>query len=430
MERFVCKLHESDTFCLLGSKTINLNDTSMFHYTLWRHDKLHLYQIPKCFEKGALDLLYIAMMVFYADRLVLRDKQPDGWTRSFEIYMPVLEYTKWCSLKETLQKALNFLTGDHWTFNFRERYCITELEDAYKKGKWHYRKSTRLIDTDELCMLSGGLDSFIGAINLLSDQRNVIFVGNYNGGKGVSVYQNKVIDLLQNHFDISRERFFQFYAAPISGKEDSTRSRSLLFFSHAILLASGMGKPIRICIPENGVISLNVPLTVHRTGSLSTRTTHPYYIGLLQEIINELGLSITLYNPFQFKTKGEMMIECKDFEFLKNTYPFTMSCSHPDLGRWRHESGSSHCGVCLPCTIRRAAISKAGLEDASIYRDPNYQDNEAKLNLQSYKLGLLSHKNPLLAIQESGPIRVDREKYAHLYSRGLEELDNFLKDKS
>jgi hypothetical protein len=258
----------------------------------------------------------------------------------------------------------------------------------------------------------------------------VIFVGNYNGGKGVSVYQNKVIDLLQNHFDISRERFFQFYAAPISGKEDSTRSRSMLFFSHAILLASGMGKPIRICIPENGVISLNVPLTVHRTGSLSTRTTHPYYIGLLQKIINELGLSITLYNPFQFKTKGEMMIECKDFEFLKNTYPVTMSCSHPDLGRWRHESGSSHCGVCLPCTIRRAAIYKAGLEDASIYRDPNYQDNEAKLNLQSYKLGLLSHKNPLLAIQESGPIRVDREKYAHLYSSGLEELDNFLKDKS
>lgn len=429
MERFVCKLYDSDSFRVEGAETINLNDTSMYHYTLWRNNRSHLYQIPKCFANSALDLFYIGLMVFYADRMVKREKQPDGWTRSFEIFMPVLEHTKWCSLKETLQNALNFLTGDHWIFNFRERFCITEFEDAYKKGKWHFRKSTRSIDADEFCMLSGGLDSYIGAINLLKENRKVVFVGNYNGGKGVSVYQNKVIDELVSHFNVSRKMFYQFYAAPICGVEESTRSRSLLFFSHAILLASGMGKPIRICIPENGVISLNIPLTIHRAGSLSTRTTHPYYIGLLQDIINGLGLSITLYNPFQFKTKGEMMLECKDFEFLKRTYPLTMSCSHPDLGRWRKESGSSHCGVCLPCTIRRAAILKAGLQDESIYRDPNYSDNEAKVNLRSYKLGLLTPKNPMLAIQESGPITDNRDQYALLYQKGIKELEDFIKTK-
>lgn len=429
MTRFVCKLYESDTFGVDNSISVNLNDTTMYHYNFWRNNRRHLYQIPRNFEKGALDLFYIGLMVFYADRTIRRVDQPDGWTRSFEIYMPVLEYSKWNELKFILQKALNFLTGDHWTFMFRERICMTELECAYKKGKWRLRNSARLINTDEFCMLSGGLDSYIGAINLLTDNMGVVFIGNYNGGKGVSVYQDMVIDKLIDHFGISRERFFQFYAAPIKGKEETTRSRSLLFFSHAILLASGMGKPIRICIPENGVISLNVPLTIHRTGSLSTRTTHPYYIGLLQDIINGLGLSITLYNPFQFKTKGEMMIECKDFDFLKSTYPLTMSCSHPDLGRWRKESGSSHCGVCLPCTIRRAAILKAGLIDESLYRDVDYRDNEAKLNLRSYKLGLLTQKNPMLAIQESGPIRDNREQYAQLYQRGLDELADFIKTK-
>lgn len=429
MIRFVCKLYESDEFCIDNSVSVNLNDTSMYHYTLWRKHRSQLYQIPRCFEKGALDLFYIGLMVFYADRTVKRRVQSDGWTRSFEIYMPVFELSKWSALKDTLQKALSFLTGDHWVFIFRERVCLTGQEDAYKRGKWRLRKSTRKLDADEICMLSGGLDSYIGAINLLSAKTKVVFVGNYNGGKGVSVYQNKVIDELVNHFGIPREKFFQFYAAPVRGVEESTRSRSLLFFSHAILLASGMDKPMRLCIPENGVISLNVPLTIHRTGSLSTRTTHPYYIELLQDIINGMGLSITLYNPFQFKTKGEMMLECMDFEFLKNTYPITMSCSHPDLGRWRRESGSSHCGVCLPCTIRRAAILKAGLQDESVYRDSDYQDKEAQVNLRSYKLGLLSQKNPKLAIQESGPISSNKNAFAELYQRGLQELDEFLKTK-
>ena len=429
MITIVCKLHDSDTFSVEKAITVNPNDTSFYHYSLWRKKITHLYQIPKCFEKGALDLFYISLIVFYADRAIRRSEQPDAWTRSFEIYMPVFEHSKWCTLKDSLQKSLNFLTGDQWFFHFRSRAYITEQEDDYKKGKWRLRNSTRLIDTDEFCMLSGGLDSFIGAINLLSDGKKVIFVGNYNGGKGVSVYQRKVIEELAAHFGISKERFFQFYAAPLNAVEESTRSRSLLFFSHAILLASGMGKPMRICIPENGVISLNIPLTIHRTGSLSTRTTHPYYISLLQDIINGLGLSIELYNPFQFKTKGEMMLECEDFEFLKRTYPLTMSCSHPDLGRWRKESGSSHCGVCLPCTIRRAAILKAGLQDESIYRDPNYHDKEAQVNLRSYKLGLLMHKNPMLAIQESGPIGDNRDLYAQLYQRGLKELEDYIKTK-
>lgn len=427
MTRIVCKLYESDSFSIENAITVNPNNTSFYHYTLWRKEPTHLYQIPRYFDKGALDLFYIALVVFYADRTEKRSEQPDGWTRSFEIYVPVLEYSKWCALKDSLQKALNFLTGDQWTFNFRNRFCITEQEEAYKKGKWRLRKSTKLIDAEEFCMLSGGLDSYIGAINLLSDNKKVVFVGNYNGGKGVSVYQNKVIEEIVAHFGISRERFFQFYAAPLRANEESTRSRSLLFFSHAILLASGMGKPMRICIPENGMISLNIPLTIHRTGSLSTRTTHPYYIALLQNIINGLGLSIALYNPFQFKTKGEMMMECKDFDFLKSTYPLTMSCSHPDLGRWRKETGSSHCGVCLPCTIRRAAILKAGLHDESIYREPNYRDNEAQVNLRSFKLGLLTPKNPMLAIQESGPIRDKRDMYAQLYQRGLKELDDYIK---
>ena len=416
MNTFVCKLFDSDSFHVKGATVVNLNDNNQYNYTFWNLSK-KLYCIPYTFTKEALDLFYISLMVFYADRSVLRSLQSDGWTRHIEVYMPVLNVGRWNANSALLKEMLDFLTGDDWTFHFRDRICITDDEDKYKKCKHHFRNSTQKIDTNVFCMLSGGLDSFIGAIDLLSSNVNPIFVGNYNGGKGVSVYQNRVIDSLQKHFKIAPERFYQFYAAPKSGKEDTTRSRSLLFFSHAILLASGMNKPVKLYIPENGVISMNIPLTEHRMGSLSTRTTHPYFMGLLQELLKSLDLKITIVNPYQFKTKGEMMLECKDLEFLKSNYPLTMSCSHPDLGRWKKEKESSHCGVCLPCTIRRAAILKAGLNDKSFYRDPN---------LRSYKLGLTRKKNPLFAIQESGPITQHRKEFADLYQRGLAELKGFI----
>ena len=44
-----------------------------------------------------------------------------------------------------------------------------------------------------------------------------------------------------------------------------------------------------IYVPENGFISINTPLTRRRIGSLSTRTTHPYFINSLQLIFNKLN---------------------------------------------------------------------------------------------------------------------------------------------
>lgn len=424
---FVCQLNDDDTFQVAGAEQIPLHTKEKYSYTLWTHRKRHLNMIPNFFASEAIDLLYISLMVFSADRKILRSIQPDAWTRSISIYMPVLCLYKWNANKQLLESMLHFLTGDYWQFYFRER----ELNQYETLRRNLMSKSKHTLAASEFCMLSGGLDSFIGATNLLATGNRPVFVGNYNGGKGVSVYQNKVINLLSEHFSYDVNRFFQFYASPKSGKEDTTRSRSLMFFAHAILLASGMGNPITLYVPENGVISLNIPLTVHRSGSLSTRTTHPYFIGMLQQLLSNLNLPITIVNPYQFKTKGEMVRDCLDGEFLKNNIQWTMSCSHPDLGRYSGETEPSHCGCCLPCTIRRAAIMFGGINDNSTYRDVNYNTHEHKINLKSYRLGLKyyheHHVNPLMAIQLSGRITERNKDFADLYVRGMEELDNFIK---
>lgn len=423
---FNCQLNEEDAFLVAGSEIVPLYTKEKYAYTLWTRRKGHLNMIPNFFKLEAIDLFYISLMVFYADRKVLRRVQPDAWTRCITVYMPVLSLDTWNANKQLLESMLDFLTGDHWHFNFRER-TLNKYETLRKEV---IQKSKKKLSATEFCMLSGGLDSFIGATNLLASGHKPIFVGNYNGGKGVSVYQMKVIDLLCTHFDYDKDRFFQFYAAPKSGKEDTTRSRSLMFFAHAILLASGMGNSVTLYVPENGVISLNIPLTVHRLGSLSTRTTHPHFMGMLRQLLANMGLPIAIVNPYQFKTKGEMVNECLDMQFLKDNVKWTMSCSHPDLGRYSGDSDPSHCGCCLPCTIRRAAIKLAGITDTSEYRDEKFQDPEHAINLKSYRLGLknfLEHPiHPLMAIQQSGPITERHQDYADLYIRGMAELKSFI----
>lgn len=427
-ESFVFTLSQYDNFHVEGSRHININDPKSFQYTFWNpHSgigKKQMYVTPQPFTDEALDLLYISLMVFCADRSISRDIQVDTWTRNFELYIPVKAHEKWERCKSILINALTFLTGDHWTIHFRERVDLTEDEDKNRKGRWHFRHSIKKIDSDVLCMLSGGLDSFIGAINLLNDGINPIFISHYGGGKGVKMYQDRVVSLLKSKYSIEPERFFRFYAASLNGKEDTTRSRSFMFFAHAIAIASGIDHHIELYVPENGVISLNIPLTIMRLGTLSTRTTHPFFMKTIQSLLLALGIDITIINPFQFQTKGEMMRTCNDIDFLNSNYQHTLSCSHPDQGRWTGES-VGHCGECLPCTIRKAAIKAAGISDATVYRH-NYETETGIESLFSYRLGLATPKDSYAAIQLSGPITERINDYVGLYERGLQELKNLI----
>lgn len=368
------------------------------------------------------------MVVYFADRRVQRKDTYDGWTRNFKLYIPVLKLDKWKAQQKHLEQMVSFLSGDTWSFEFRERN-LNSLEKKVidKTRKWYLNDK---FVQDEFCMLSGGLDSFIGAIDLLSENKKVAFVGLYGGGKGVKPYQDKVNEILQKEFSITKDSFFNFHVAPINGKEISTRTRSFLFFTHALILASCLDKPTTLYIPENGLISLNIPLTSTRLGSSSTRTTHPYYMKMLQSLLDNMDIKVKLKNPYQFKTKGEMLLECKIPQLIKQEYSKTMSCSHPDQVRYDKNTEPLHCGKCLPCSIRRASIIKAYNNDSSGYADGDFKRPRAKQELRSFKLGLLEYeksKNNPLIIQVAGPIEANFEQYHKVYKKGMDELNDFIK---
>src|SRR5690554_7027233 len=86
MNTIVCILNEDDTFKVDSpSQILDLTNKKEYHYTFYR-SLTRLYKMPKAFKKEALDLLYISMAVYFADRRVLRSDNYDGWTREFKLY--------------------------------------------------------------------------------------------------------------------------------------------------------------------------------------------------------------------------------------------------------------------------------------------------------------------------------------------------------
>lgn len=431
----VCKLNKDDGYKILADAMyLNLSDKQNCHYTFWNTGKNYnskLLYLPNFFSNEGLDLFYISLFVFYADRTINREMFPDAWTRKIKLYIPVLAIEKWNSQKCLLKELLSFLSGDIWDVEFRPR-TLNCIENSFiKKQK---KKKENKISSKTFCMLSGGLDSFIGAIDLLEKVNNITFINHYGGGPSGSKYIKSVEKVLADKYlDNNIFNVFKFHASVINGKEDSTRTRSFMFFAHAIVLASTIENTVELYIPENGLISLNIPLTNSRLGSSSTRTTHPYYLKLLQILLDKLNIHVKLKNPYQFYTKGEMISKCSNYTLLKDNINKTMSCSHPDQGRYNHESGPKHCGICLPCVIRRAAILRADLIDFSEYRDEIFNSGkQARNNFKAYKLGLLKWRNNSKSIyshiQTAGPLDENLLKYADLYKRGMAEISRFIGD--
>ena len=60
--------------------------------------------------------------------------------------------------------------------------------------------------------------------------------------------------------------------------------------------------------PENGMTSLNLPMTQDLMNGRASRTTHPKTIGLLQKLFTLIhGREFKVIQPYLFKTKTEVI---------------------------------------------------------------------------------------------------------------------------
>ena len=255
------------------------------------------------------DLFVIGLSVFALDKRISRSLFLDSWTRKIEVSIPVLERDKWDNCKIQWSKILSFLTGDEWKVSFRQ--ATTE----YGSHKNKNRKYIDLSGCDCVSLFSGGLDSYCGAIKLLQEGHSPVLVG-HNEYPKLRYIQEQFCENFNECFPSQKSVFLGFTAgarAPFKTDEqlcrveNTSRGRSLLFLCAAVSIAGIMGKQVPVYIPENGFIGLNVALTNGRKGSCSTRTTHPYFLNSLNELIASVGIQNHISNFFAFNTKREIV---------------------------------------------------------------------------------------------------------------------------
>jgi hypothetical protein len=373
------------------------------------------------------DFNTIALSVASADNSLTRKGSADGWTRQIDLTVHLCNPSVWEPAKQEFEKTLRFLTGDFWSLTFKDGGVSLP---AQPHREFNLFESTDF-DEDCVCLLSGGVDSLAGAIDFVTEGHCPIFVSQVVRGDADTqrTYAERIRPE-SHHFQWNHNIHL-----PDDESEVSTRGRSIIFFAFAALAASAIeaqsDSSTDIYVPENGFISLNIPLNSGRMGSFSTKTTHPVYLKGIQSIWNEVGINLNLIMPYQFKTKGEVLAECKNQQLLKELVFQSVSC-----GKYRVYK-MQHCGRCLPCLVRRAAFQRWGEAD------------QTSGGYYSEQLERINHGNPddvgaaanaCLVAEQSGIHRVisgnlsfadhqKRSDFEGVFSRGLSEVKELLQGK-
>lgn len=384
-------------------------------------------------SETAIDLAILAATVTAADTKISRkDDAQDSWTREINLYLPVSNVDLWSYNAQLIERMLRFLTGDLWSVSFHARQ--NEMTSLIERPP-------KLADTtlDTVCLFSGGLDSFVGAIDLLENGNNPVFVSHYKDANTKS--QAICAERLSKQYGdfsplhVRANVSFDKNDLPGLGAETTTRGRSFIFLALAALVADSIDGMTLIYVPENGLISLNVPTDPLRLGAWSTRTTHPFYIARWQELLDNLDIAAQFLNPYRFKTKGQMLSECANSTFIAENYDITTSCSSIVKGRWKRLP-KGHCGYCTPCLIRRASIITAFGEDITSYSIPNLYSrslNARQSESTDVRSFQMMHRrlnnNPDLAsvlVHKPGPLydysAKEISNYSDVFRRGIKEV--------
>lgn len=251
-------------------------------------------------------------------------------TREIRLVVPVSDFVKWNAAAPILNRMLNFLTGDRWSVQFRARPArfaqIVPQADLIVPA------------FTNVSLFSGGLDSLIGAIDQLEAKKIPLLVS-HAAEPAVSKSQEDCFDLLKKSYpNLAFERLRTWMSFPKNfvrkvASEDSTRGRSFLFLALGAFAGTGLRRDFVLYAPENGFIALNVPLDTLRLGALSTRTTHAFYIARWNQLLEMLGITGRVENPYWNKTKSEMVRACANPALLQQLVPETLSYASPTKGR-------------------------------------------------------------------------------------------------
>jgi 7-cyano-7-deazaguanine synthase in queuosine biosynthesis len=323
-----------------------------------------------------LDLLLIASSIFAVDRAYSRGAREDI-CRSMELSIPIVNFARLYPLIPLIEETLYRLSNDAWTIIFRQEPGNPEGNNLMGEIR------------GRTLLFSGGLDSFAASIELGNEPESLQLVSH--------ITRNRIIDESQKALcNILRHRGYtlphhQCFISSRSGgptnlahdDENSQRTRSFVFLVLAALMARRSGHKEIIYIAENGQMAIHLPLTCGRIGAFSTHTAHPEVILSMEKFLNSALMNdFKIINPYVHRTKREVV------QVVYNFAPEAIQLSNSCWRNTRLPEGTSHCGGCIPCLIRRIAIECITADNTRYKRNPFLEDvlslspeDEARRNL-------------------------------------------------
>jgi Queuosine biosynthesis protein QueC len=307
-----------------------------------------------------IDLVEIATYVYCADQAISRGGEAQAgmgsaWRRRFRFVIPVRNPDHWSHNKilEPLCNTLSFLSEDDYAFEFELATNPTPL-DTYLELSGD---DAAAFKADEILLFSGGLDSLGGVIGELSGTtKNVALVSHRSSPKIFDCQKQLIAEIRQRfpkrlmHVPVLVTRL-----EPLRIQEHTQRSRSFLYMALACAVARLFGNT-RIRFFENGVVSINLPISEQVVGARATRTTHPLVLERFREFFSAgVGKAIEVENPYIWKTKADVIRSIVD-RGCGPLIKHTVSCTRIyDMTKLH-----THCGCCSQCLDRRFAILAAG----------------------------------------------------------------------
>jgi 7-cyano-7-deazaguanine synthase in queuosine biosynthesis len=309
-----------------------------------------------------LDLLDIAVYVYCADQAVTRggggvENQGENWRRNFVFTVPVRNPEVWRSgpAHDHLVSTLSFLSDDEYRFEFTPLTEEHPLDGYFDFGPNAYHGAV-----EDVVMFSGGLDSLAGAVQECVLNRRKVLLVHHRSSEKLTRRHDQLLDALRAKAGdcAPLHAVVRINKAEQLGREHTQRTRSFLFAALGATFAVMTGRD-RLRFYENGVVSLNLPLSAQVVGARASRTTHPRVLHGYSRLVAALtGKPFAVENPFLWRTKTDVVKLIADAG-CGDLIGRSTSCGHT----WVMTNQHHHCGDCSQCIDRRFAVLAAGRED-------------------------------------------------------------------
>jgi 7-cyano-7-deazaguanine synthase in queuosine biosynthesis len=310
-----------------------------------------------------LDLIEVAFAAYFSDRLARRrDARDRGrgvqWRRHLALRVGVRDVSLWkqADVQAALSACLNFLTEDKWEFEFLPR----------RAAPWDVEQQSILIapppnPSAGVMLYSGGLDSFAGLANHLSDEHSEwVLVSAVPNFRHKSLQASQIAAARR----LTRRCLYHLTVpyglrttVDTPAEERSQRARSFLFLTLGLVAAEHVGTD-SLLMCENGIGAINLPLDGTQVGTSNARAAHPATLVRFNHLAKCLiGDRVHVRNPFWNVTKGEAC-QHTNVRQLGDAISETVSCDSFPL----RVANVPQCGTCTSCLLRRVSLDAADLQ--------------------------------------------------------------------